>query len=706
MLIPDTFGKIKHQFTIDNSTPLGLPKILKELDEKGTIRVLHRNAHRSYDFDQLGPLLFRSGYPDHLSKNLEPTQARAMFQNGEEDSQSVWTTIRGFFRSKEGRRGLTPDKLVADTSIIVHLDMLEAKLAEVPPKLEAFVQSQRVLKKKELSELLEEKFGVKGTDRKVMMHFLLKFQFVRRVKRDKNVFYIIGEKKSEKAEDVEINVRIMEMGLRRMETKQVALSQEVRSIKARVKGVREEREKKQLMMECVAKAKVVHSIKKKMLLLQNRIEQYKGVAEDIGMGRLIQGTPLDVDMLHEAREIIQDGVQIQQEIGQVTSSINMIIGQTQAKDEDLEQIYAAMGSDGEPNADFEDLLEKSGIKVTGPVREQRATREPLKEPQLAQFATDTNLERDLLESKDKMEEGPKILGIEDVKRYQQEKFGEHTGREEVAEGKVLVFNGGQNGLRREGPGGASFGEYKRQKASDGEGQPGQRGAENDLMEFEDTFKGTHKQSSSARGLSEFTINKTVSNLDQRPDAKNVGSLADNKATSNITYENRKAKSHERQQEQTGFFSKIKEKVSKVFASGKKETLDSNKQDQKTSGRREDSKEPENDYAVDFTEQRQPEETPGQREPRREAKKSKNGSSKSKKLNQTMEEITKPNDISVVNLTKKSPKPESEKPHFQSPSSKARHDEAQATGKRKSTGKDMSFDAWGQNSIKLLKKDVQ
>lgn len=594
---------------------------------------------------------------------------------------------------------------------MVHLDLLEAKLAELPQKLEAFVQNQRVLKKNELYELLEERFSVKGSDKKLIMFFLQKFEFVRRVKREKHVFYIIGEKKNEKAEAVEMNVRIMEMGLQKLEQKKFSLGTQIKDLMRKVKSSTDKQAIRRMKMECVAKAKAVNSMKAKIILLQKRIDQSKSVMDDVKMMEIIEETQLDTGMLEEAKEIIQDGIDIQREIDLQTSEINQIVTQGNEGQEDLEDIFNALGSEGETNANFDKILQQSKVKVRSKVREEviKSGEKRKTELEVAGFATTPNLEKELLESKESAAE-KKIFGIEDIKRYQEANFGkqEEAGRNKVVSNeRVLVFNGKQNGLRKVEQAGASFGEYQKKKQSREKAveERLELQAENEVMDFEDTFKGTHKQSSSARGLSEFTLNKTVSNLDQKPEQKNTLSTMEQKATSNITYENRKAMSQEGADSQGGFFSKMK---NKFLGSGKKTAQASHSEKEKASEPRMSPIPTENDYAVNFYDSKNTESKLRKEDEKAICRKdSKKESNVDCKLEQTMDEIRKPNDISVINLTKKEDK--NKALSFQSPSKKdaeAEKESKPVQSKRKSTGKDMSFNMWGKNSIKMLKKDVQ
>jgi hypothetical protein len=219
------------------------------------------------------------------------------------------------------------------------------------------------------------------------------------------------------------------------------------------------------------------------------------------------------------------------------------------------------------------------------------------------------------------------------------------------------------------------------------------------MEF-DTFKGTNKQSSSGRGLSEFTINKTVSNLDPKQESKGVISSIDNRPTDKINQESRKAMS---QENNVGFFTKIK---NSVFGSEKKKDksgqLEVVKASSFESKQKQDEPKVENDYAIDFFENKNVEDKP-ENKPVEESKKD-NKEVKvetTEQISESMMKIMQPNDISIINLTKKTEKKAS--PVFQSPSKVVKKEEG--SSKKKSTGKDMSFRMWGQNSINALKKDI-
>ena len=77
-----------------------------------------------------------------------------------------------------------------------------------------------------------------------------------------------------------------------------------------------------------------------------------------------------------------------------------------------------------------------------------------------------------------------------------------------------------------------------------------------MMDFNDTFKGTNKHDSSGHVPSEFTINKTVSNLDARNDTKLFprSTIEDKRK---VDLEERMVMSQEKSENKIDILSKIK-----------------------------------------------------------------------------------------------------------------------------------------------------
>ena len=221
-----------------------------------------------------------------------------------------------------------------------------------------------------------------------------------------------------------------------------------------------------------------------------------------------------------------------------------------------------------------------------------------------------------------------------------------------------------------------------------------------MMEFNDTFKGTVKNESSGQVPSEFTVNKTVSNLDPRNDSKGFPRSTIEGKEEQFSGEERKAQSQEKKQG-TGLMEKLK---NSIFGSGKKE-FKKNTLEVNDLGKKKREKSPENDYKVDF-DAPPPEmkkwnvnvKSQTQAQLVKELKKENN----KMKRQDSLAEIKKPNDISIINLTKK------KEQFFKSPSKVEK--EKSKSGKngshKKSTGKPMNFQPWGQKSINALKKDLK
>jgi hypothetical protein len=337
--------------------------------------------------------------------------------------------------------------------------MLESKLAELPPKLEAFLQNQRVLRRVELKDLLEEKFGIQGSDRRLILFFLEKFQFIRKIKRGKNVFYIIGEKKAEKEENIEINIKVMEMGIIQMIQKKETLTEEIKQNMDKIKDPSFQQKAKNLKMDCLAKARVVKSLKNKIILMQNRVTQSKNIKDDVGMADIMQKTNIDPTVYEEVQEVLQTGIDIQNEIRHHTNEISGILNNATQMDEDLEKMFNTLDNEGETDDKLEEMIQKSKIKL-------KDTNLDVSGVKIEDFESEQKLKNDLLMSNVEKTDTNRVFDINDVKKYHEDKFGEAIEQNEnkvLANDRLLVFNNKENGLRKMDKTGASFRDYQKEK---------------------------------------------------------------------------------------------------------------------------------------------------------------------------------------------------------------------------------------------------
>lgn len=309
-----------------------------------------------------------------------------------------------------------------------------------------------------MKDLLEEKFGIQGSDRRLILYFLEKFKFIRKIKRGKNIFYIIGEKKNEKQENIEINVKVMEMGIMQMLQKKESLSDEIKETMKKIKDPVYKMKIKTLKMDCVAKARVVKSLKKKIILMQNRVDQSKSIMDDVGMADLMQDTNIDPSIYEDVQDVLQTGVDIQNEIKHYTNEISGILNNATQVDDDLEKMFNTLDEEGETDNQLDELIENSKIKLKNTNKGDSGVK-------IADFETDGKLQKDLLESDNKEKQDTnKILDINDVKKYHEEKYGQEVEENKVmSKNRLLVFNSKENGLRKMEKTGASFREYQKEK---------------------------------------------------------------------------------------------------------------------------------------------------------------------------------------------------------------------------------------------------
>ena len=593
-----------------------------------------------------------------------------------------------------------------DRSLVVNIDLLEAKLNEIPRKLEALVQSDRVLRKEELARLLESELNVREPDKSLLLHFLEKMRFIRRKRKRDLEVYIVGARRPDKIENYEIDMKATKMGKLRMEQKKHLLAEEVARLLKKAKTVKDEKAQKRLKMECVSKAKIVGKLKKQILILEQRIAQSSNLQDDVIMANLMRETELDTGELEEVTEVLAEQMNLQREIADQQSQLDHILNAGGRNDQDcLDEMFNALDAGGEVSEEFEKVYQESEVRLRDSLKLPGEPPQKVMDPPEKQ-----GLARGTVGAPADEPESKKIFGVEDVLKYHEQRHGKlqkETTEVVYENNRKLIFKSSRIGQEKERQAGQSFGEYKKQKSLL-EQAGGDLPAREEEIDFDGTFQGTNVKDSSGRGLSDFTVNRTVSHLDERKDSKNLPrSMIEETLTSNAQFDNRNAISTEKETKKLGLLQRVK---NTVFGSDSK-TWNNSEASLKNQLKKLDEEVAKNEYAVDFDQVRAQTNKPqleipdlggnakGDREPKTKSDQ-KLGIRAGKPKEDSMVSITKPSDISILNLTKKK-----KKLVFQSPETKKGKDNDSKKSVRKSTGKPLTYKAWGKNTIIALKKEL-
>ena len=363
----------------------------------------------------------------------------------------VWTSIRNFFQGKK-------EDFINDFSLVIDIDLLESRLSEIPLQLENLIQNQRVFQEQEFKDFLSEKFEISNPDRKMIMHFLRKFNFVRRVKRHKRIFYIVGEKRDQKVENFEVDQKLLALGLAKMIQKEQTLKEEFKNLYKKAKTIKEKNRIKSIKIECIAKAKILNRLKGKITMIRNQIDLAQTAQDDVNMKNLIQETQIDPTILEDAVDTIQQGVTIQQEIRDQQQILGQVINQSNEDQEDILAMFNDLDGEGNITEDFEKNYKDSVMKLEVSARK--------KVEQSPEFVNKSELKQDLYSEPSTVKKDKGILGIEDVKQFHQEKYGklEENGEKQVltSKNKLLIFNNKKNGLKEIPREGVTFAEFKKQ----------------------------------------------------------------------------------------------------------------------------------------------------------------------------------------------------------------------------------------------------
>ena len=139
---------------------------------------------------------------------------------------------------------------------MINIEHLEEKLIEVSSKLELLTEKRKVLRTIELENILKKELSIKGSDLIMIIYFLSFYQFIRKVKKQKNCFFIIGKKRSEQIEEFEINLLIMNLGMTRIMLRKTSLEQEIKNNLKEISKEQNKNKQKKIKMESIAKSKV------------------------------------------------------------------------------------------------------------------------------------------------------------------------------------------------------------------------------------------------------------------------------------------------------------------------------------------------------------------------------------------------------------------------------------------------------------------
>ena len=101
-------------YTIQETSPLGLPQILKELNEKDGFIVLHKTPKKPFEYNKIVPFLFKGGLPYNLTKNLQNEEKEEiMTYEPEKKTLGIWQRFKKYFNQKKSKeeKKLTERKL-------------------------------------------------------------------------------------------------------------------------------------------------------------------------------------------------------------------------------------------------------------------------------------------------------------------------------------------------------------------------------------------------------------------------------------------------------------------------------------------------------------------------------------------------------------------------------------------------------------------
>lgn len=377
-------------------------------------------------------------------------------------------------------------------------------------------------------ELLQQKFNLYGHDFEAVLHFLLKFKFVRKVTRGKEILYMVGSKSKENMERFQVDEKYLEMQLERMKQQEALFKEQIKKLKPQFEAVKkastalDKTRKQRIFMKIKKKIKDIKSLQQKMLFLTNRLEQFRNAQTDVEMKQILEETNKTLEGREDVVGVLQNAVDLNHEMNEGQEQITGLLGDLTEDNDDILKAFNEL--------DVEDV-DFNQIDTTGIVSEQTQANMNQKNEENRiieenQLPDSKELRNKLLNSPEKIKQnGPdpsKIYNIKDVKNFAKKKY---AGFGEVEPGmninqiepQVEVVGSESNPL--------SFGQqWKSHKPKDQQNNEDKKNYDQfkreekmrqdagDNVEFHGTFRGTNQGTDSLCAPSEMNGEKGMKNL--------------------------------------------------------------------------------------------------------------------------------------------------------------------------------------------------
>jgi hypothetical protein len=291
---------------------------------------------------------------------------------------------------------------------------------------------------------LNEKCGLEGLEKCVVVFTLERLKFIVKTKWKKHTFYKIGIKAKDKESEFEIKEKIMQNGLAKLKNERNYLKQELMQIKEKLDVTSDENAKKLIKINFVQKSNSIKQLDGKILFMKNKIDQSKGIQNDVEMMEVIKETKIDTTVLERISETLQEGVEMEKEVNQTQNTISKLLEQDEDSKNEIENMYVLLEQKGEVE-NQKTIVEETSLENE---EEKDLHNKNLKEELLFDKVKESNAKAEENEHSTKDKNGDdngKIIGINDVIEYHNKM---ETGDGIVSNKKQVILNTLEN-IQRE-----------------------------------------------------------------------------------------------------------------------------------------------------------------------------------------------------------------------------------------------------------------
>lgn len=270
---------IKEFFRYDGSGPMGLDRILFELNENRQFMIL-RDENKA--FKKLG---------EAVKKNMMVIDTR----------KGLWDRIKEAF--------IKENVTLETCSIIVNIDYFVNDYRKVTNQIGELFKEESLLEESRFFNNFNEHFALNDLDTKAMVFLLLENKILKKERDGKFIFYFLGD------EDSSLSVEI--------EKQQFMLNRQIESLETKIKKTEEEvNHYKKKAIECKKKGKKREGLDalREAKLLDNRLEHIRN----------------QVMFLRDTREKLINS-NSQKELTDLLKQTNSVLSQTEKTSEDLEK---------------------------------------------------------------------------------------------------------------------------------------------------------------------------------------------------------------------------------------------------------------------------------------------------------------------------------------------------------------------------------